>query len=357
MFTPFRLRSLELQNRVVVSPMCQYSAQDGTVNDWHLVHLGSRALGGAGLVIAEMTDVSPEGRITLGCSGLWRDEHTAAWKRVVEFVHDNSQAKIAIQLAHAGRKASAALGGGPLKEGAWQTVGPSAIAWSPTWPAPKEMDAKDIAKVIADFGAATKRALTAGFDLIELHMAHGYLLSSFLSPLSNQRKDAYGGSLAGRLKLPLEVLDAVRAVWPADKPISCRISAVDWKEGGQTIEDSVEVAKALKAHGCDIVDVSSGGTVPDAKITFGRLYQTPFSERIRMDAKVPTMTVGAIFSHGDANGILAAGRADLCLLARGHLYDPYFTVHAAAEQGWGVPWPEQYAAVQRFKGGRPGGKR
>ena len=281
MFIPYKLRELELPNRMVVSPMCMYSAEDGTPNDFHLVHLGSRAVGGAGLIIAEMTNISAEGRISYGCTGLYKDEHVEAWKRITDFVHVNSKAKIGVQLGHAGRKASTELlykGGEPLtpEKGAWETVAPSAIAYDEGWHTPKELDREGMLALIEDYRAATKRALAAGFDLVEVHMAHGYLLSTFISPLTNQRSDDYGGSLENRMRFPLEVLDAVRELWPAHLPVSVRISATDWKEGGNTPEESVEVARMLQAHGCDLVDVSAGGNIPDGDPIYGRMFQTPF---------------------------------------------------------------------------------
>lgn len=352
MFTPLRLRELLLPNRVVVSPMCQYSAEDGTPNDWHLVHLGSRAIGGAGLVIAEMTDVSREGRITPGCAGMYRPEHVAAWRRIVQFVHLHSEARIGLQLAHAGRKGSTRkMWEGidePLPEGNWPLLAPSALPYHPHSQVPRAMDRADMDGVRDDFVRAACMAAEAGFDLIELHFAHGYLLASFLSPLTNRRDDAYGGSLANRMRYPLEVFDAVRAAWPAARPISVRISGTDWMEGGFEPADAVELARALKARGCDIVDVSAGQTVPDARPVYGRLFQTPFSERVRLEAGIPTMTVGNIASYADVNSILAAGRADLCVLARAHLYDPYWTRHAAREQGVDVPWPDQYIPAKTF---------
>jgi len=352
MFIPLRLRELVLANRVVVSPMCQYSADDGTPNDWHLVNLGSRAVGGAGLVIAEMTDVSREGRISPGCTGMYKPEHVTAWKRVVDFVHAHSPARIALQLAHAGRKGSTRrLWEGidePLAEGNWPLISASAIPYFPHSQIPKAMDRADMERVQADFVKAASMAEAAGFDMLELHMAHGYLLASFVSPLTNTRTDAYGGTLDNRLCYPLAVFDAVRAVWPAARPISVKISATDWADGGVTPEESVEFARRLKAHGCDLVTVSTGQTVAHQHPAYGRLYQTPFSDRIRHEAGIATMTVGAVASYADVNSILAAGRADLCALARGHLYDPYWTRHAAWEQGFEVAWPDQYVSVKGF---------
>ncbi len=353
MFTPFKLRDLLLPNRVVVSPMCQYSADDGLVDDWHLVHLGSRAMGGAGLVIAEATGTSAEGRITPGCAGIYKPEHVPAWKRVTSFVHRHTGAKIGIQHAHAGRKSSTCIpwkGGydAPLPSGGWPIVAPSAIPWTPKNAVPREMDRRDMDRVRDDFVRSTRWAEEAGFDLLELHFAHGYLISTFLSALSNHRGDAYGGSMANRLRYPLEVLDAVRAAWPARKPLSVRISGTDWAAGGNSPAEAVEIAKALKEHGCDIVDVSAGGVVPHQEPTYGRLFQTPISERVRLEAGVPTMTVGAITSFGDVNSILVAGRADLCVLARAHLWDPYWTRHAAHDQGVPLEWPDPYKALERF---------
>jgi anthraniloyl-CoA monooxygenase len=358
MFTPFRLRALVLANRVVVSPMCQYSAEDGTPGDWHLVHLGSRAIGGAGLVMTEMTDVSREGRISPGCTGMYKPEHVTAWKRIVEFVHGSSAARIGIQLAHAGRKGSTRrLWDGidePLAEGNWPLISASAIPYFPYSQVPRAMDRSDMDGVRDDFVRAARMADEAGFDLLELHFAHGYLLASFLSPLTNRRDDEYGGSMVNRLRFPLEVFDAVRAAWPAAKPMSVRLSATDWKDGGMQPDDAVEVAQALRVHGCDIVDVSAGNTVPDQAPAYGRLFQTPFSDRIRHAAGIATMTVGAVASYADVNSILAAGRADLCVLARAHLYDPYWTRHAAREQGVELPWPDQYVSVASYvpRGGR-----
>ena len=352
MFTPLRLRDLLIPNRVVVSPMCQYSAEDGTIDDWHLVHLGSRAIGGAGLVITEMTDVSADGRITPGCAGMYTPAHAAAWKRLTTFVHKHSPAKMGMQLAHAGRKgATKRMWEGmdqPLAQGAWPLLSASAIPYLENSEVPQAMDGADMDQVKADFVRAAHLAEEAGFDLLEIHMAHGYLLASFLSPLTNNRTDDYGGSLQKRLRYPLEVFTAVRAAWPQQKPISVRISATDWAPGGTTPEDSVAIAKALREHGCDIVDVSAGQTVSWAKPAVGRLYQVPFSDRIRLEAGIPTMAVGAISSHADVNSILTAGRADLCVLARAHLFDPYWTRHAAQKQGFELPWPPQYSVLAGY---------
>jgi anthraniloyl-CoA monooxygenase len=351
MFVPFTLRGLKLDNRIAVSPMCMYQADDGTVNDFHLVHLGSRAIGGAGLVFAEMTNVSAEGRISPGCAGMYKPEHVQAWGKVVEYVHRHTSAKIAIQLAHAGRRASTALPWQgqniPPTEGGWETLAPSAISFCDTLPAPREMSHKDIARVVADFARAAQWSDEAGFDLVELHMAHGYLLSTFLSPLSNRRSDEFGGNLANRARFPLEVVRAVRAAW-STKPLSVRISAVDWSPGGTTMEQMIEFSGMLKEAGVDIIDVSTGNVVNVRRPTTGRLFQTPFSDQIRNQVKIPTMTVGKITSYGDINAILATGRADLCLLAKGHLRKPYFTRDAAEAQGYDLAWPRSYKSAKEF---------
>jgi len=352
LFTPFKLRGLELENRVVVSPMCQYSAEDGVPNDWHLVHLGSRAMGGAGLLFTEMTDVSREGRISPGCTGMYKPEHVPAWKRIVDFVHSGSRARIGMQLAHAGRKASTRLAwegmDEPLPDGNWPIYSASPIPWFPHSQVPREMTRADMDKVQDDFARAARMAEECGFDILELHFAHGYLISSFISPLSNVRKDAYGGSLENRMRFPLEVFDAVRKSWPEAKPISVRISATDWSTGGIGPADAVEVARMLKARGCDIIDVSAGQTVPHAKPVYGRQFQTPLAERVRIEAGIPTMAVGNISSYSDVNSILAAGRADLCVLARAHLWDPYWTRHAAHALGHHLPWPDPYSSLNRY---------
>ncbi|MEO7793998.1 MAG: bifunctional salicylyl-CoA 5-hydroxylase/oxidoreductase, partial [Thermoanaerobaculia bacterium] len=349
-FTPLQVRSVELANRIVVSPMCQYSATDGLVDDWHLVHLGSRAIGGAGLVIAEMTNVAPEGRISPGCAGLYRPEHRDAWKRIVDFVHRHSPAKIGVQLAHAGRKGSVRhpWNGAdvPLtdEEGRWETIGPSPDPFRPDWASPKAMDRSDMDRVLADFVRATEWAHEAEFDWLELHFAHGYLLSSFLSPLSNLRRDEYGGVLANRMRYPLEVFVAVRAAWPEVLPMSVRISATDWMTDGSgfTPDEAVIVARELKRLGCDLIDVSTAGNSPASKPDYGRMYQVPFAEKIRYEAGIPVMAVGAILDADHANTVLAAGRADLALMARPHLADPYLTLHAATRYGVDLPWPGQY---------------
>jgi anthraniloyl-CoA monooxygenase len=334
MFQPFRLRSLTLENRVVVSPMCQYSSQDGMPDDWHLVHYGARAIGGAGLMFTEMTDVSRDARISPGCAGLYTDEHEAAWKRIVDFVHAQSKTKFCLQLGHAGRKGATKLMwegiDEPLEKGAWPIISASPLPYFPHSAVPREMTRADMDAVIADFVAVTKRADGAGFDMLEMHAAHGYLLASFISPLTNLRTDEYGGSLENRLRFPLEVFRAKRAVWPDEKPMSVRISATDWADGGLTGDDAVEVARAFADAGCDLIDVSSGQTVADAVPIYGRMYQTPFSDQIRNEAGLATMCVGAITTADQINTIIAAGRADLVALARPHLVDPAFTMKAAA---------------------------
>jgi anthraniloyl-CoA monooxygenase len=352
MFHRFRLRELELANRIVVSPMDMYSAVDGAVGDFHLVHLGSRGIGGAGLVMTEMICVSAEGRITPGCGGLYRDGHITGWQRIVDFVHAHGRAKIGAQLGHSGRKGATKLmwegNDEPLEAGAWPIIAPSPLPYLEHSQVPREMTTGDMARVRDEFVAAALRAEACGFDLLELHMAHGYLLSSFLSPLTNRRTDGYGGDLAGRARFPLEVLDACRAVWPAHKPTSVRISATDWVPGGFGGDDAVALAALLREHGCDIVDVSTGQVSPDQRPAYGRSYQTPFADRIRNEVGMPTMAVGAISSYDDVNTIVLAGRADLCALARPHLYDPYWTHHAAAEQGYrGDPWIVQYRSGRR----------
>jgi anthraniloyl-CoA monooxygenase len=350
MFHPFRLRELELPNRVVVSPMDMYAALDGAVGDFHLVHLGSRGIGGAGLVMTEMVCVSAQGRITPFCGGLYRDDHIPGWRRIVEFVHAHGSARIGCQIGHSGRKgATKVLWEGdhvPIDE-PWELLAPSPEPYFADGPVPSEMDRAAMDDVRDEFVAATRRADAAGFDLLEIHMAHGYLLSSFLSPLTNRRTDEYGGELTQRARFPLEVFDACRAVWPADKPTSVRISATDWYPGGFTGEDAVRLARLLAAHGCDLVDVSTGQVWPEQRPAYGRSYQTPFADRIRHEAGIATMAVGAISSHEDVNTIVLSGRADLCALARPHLYDPYWTLHAAADQGHELPWIVNYLSGAR----------
>jgi len=355
MFQPFRLRDLELVNRVVVSPMDMYVAEDGLPGDFHLVHLGGKALGGAGLVMTEMVCVSADGRITPGCTGIYTDAQAGQWRRITEFVHRESQAKIGIQLGHSGRKGSTRLMwegmDQPLPAGNWPVVGPSPLPYRPgVSQVPHELTVAELDVIRQQFADAAARAGQAGFDLLELHCAHGYLLSSFISPLTNQRRDGYGGSLDGRLRYPLEVLAAIRAVWPSGKPVSVRISATDWLDGGITAEDSVEIARAFAAAGADIIDVSTGQVSAEERPAFGRSYQTPFADRIRNETGIPTMAVGIISSYDDVNSLLLAGRADLCVLGRAHLYDPNWTLHAAAEQGYtgpGAVWPQPWQAGAR----------
>ncbi len=348
MFTPYRLREMELVNRVVVSPMSMYSARDGLIGDFHFVHYGARAQGGAGLLFTEMTDVAPEARITPGCAGLWNDAHTAAWKRVVDFVHRETQAKICLQLGHAGPKGSTKVAwegmDEPLEEGGWEVIGPSPVPWSPRNPVPREMTRADMKRVIAQFVAATERAIEAGFDMIELHAAHGYLLSAFITPLTNKRTDEYGGSLENRLRFPLAVFRAMRAVWPEEKPMSVRISAHDWVgDEGVTPDEAVRIAQAFMAAGADIIDVSAGQTSRRAQPIYGRMFQTPFADQIRNEAEVPTIAVGNIYDIDHVNSILAAGRADLVALARPHLMDPYWTLRAAAQMHYHeAPVPKPY---------------
>ncbi len=348
MFTPFRLRGMSLANRVVVSPMDMYSAEDGTPGAFHYVHFGGLAFGGAGLIFSEMACVSREGRITPGCAGLYKPDHPAAWKRIIDFVHEQSDAKFALQLGHCGAKGSTRLAWDgmdePLDAGNWPLIAPSALPFYAHGQTPREMTRDDMDATTADFIAATGMAEAAGADMIELHMAHGYLLSSFITPVSNRRTDEYGGSLDNRLRYPLEVFDAVRAVWPEDKPISVRISATDWVGAdGITGADAVAVALAFKARGCDLIDVSAGQTTPAAEPVYGRMFQTPFAEQVRNEAEIPTIAVGNITTWDQVNTILAAGRADLVALARPHLVNPHFTLQAAAFYGWeGQRWPNPY---------------
>jgi anthraniloyl-CoA monooxygenase len=347
MFTPFRLRDLTLSNRVVVSPMAMYSCSDGTPDDFYLVHLGSHAHGGAGLVFTEMTCVAPDARITPGCAGMYLPEHRDAWRRIVSYVHTRTPAKIGLQLGHAGPKGSTQLGwedsDEPLAEGNWPLIAASAIPYGPRNQTPRPMTRADMDRVLADFVRAASWGEECGFDWLELHCAHGYLLSSFLCPLTNRRNDEYGGSLENRCRYPLEVFRALRAVWPAHKPMSVRISAHDWAPGGNTPDDAVVIARLFKKAGADLIDVSSGQTTRDARPVYGRMYQTPFADRIRNEVAIATMAVGAIFEPDHVNSIIAAGRADLCALARPHLADPYWTLHAAAQLGYStMPWPRQY---------------
>lgn len=347
LFAPLELGNITLPNRIVVSPMCQYSSEDGFANDWHLVHLGSRGVGGSGLVITEATAVTPEGRISPGDLGLWKDEHIAPLKRIVDFLH--GQGTLAgIQLAHAGRKASMRvpwMGESPAtaEEGGWDDVlAPSAIAFSSNYKQPRALDEAGIQRIIESFATAAKRALRAGFDVIELHAAHGYLLHEFLSPLSNQRTDKYGGQLDNRMRLLVNVVDAVREVWSREKPLFVRISATDWAEGGWNLQSSITLAAQLRLRNVDLVDVSSGGLVPGVRIPVGPGYQTHFSEQIRRNTGVLTGTVGMITEAAQADHILRTGQADLVLMAREFLRDPYWALHAADDLGHKIAWPVQY---------------
>jgi anthraniloyl-CoA monooxygenase len=352
MFAPFRLRDMWVPNRVVVSPMAQYSALDGVPNDWHLVHYGSRALGGAGLVFVEMTCVSPEGRITPGCTGLWNEAQMLAFRRLAEFVHAHSGARLCMQIGHSGRKGSTQLGWEqmdwplPEEDGRrnWPLLAPSPLPYREgVNQVPREMSRADMDEVTAQFARSARLAEQAGYDMLELHMAHGYLLASFLSPITNRRTDAYGGSLANRMRWPMEVFEATRAVWPSRKPMSVRLSATDWIPGGLVAADTVQIAAALKAAGCDLVDVSTGQTDPVSRPVYGRMYQATFSEQIRLEVGIATMAVGAVTTADQVNTLLLSGRADLVALARPHLADPYFTLRAAADADFrGIGWPVQY---------------
>ncbi|MFZ6748294.1 bifunctional salicylyl-CoA 5-hydroxylase/oxidoreductase [Undibacterium sp. Ren11W] len=350
MLTPFKLRSVLLKNRIVVSPMAQYSAIDGLAGDYHLVHLGARAMGGAGLVFAEMTCVSAEARITPACPGLYLPAHTQAWRRIVDFVHTHTDARIALQLGHAGAKGSTRPANEgidlPLVDGNWPLISASPQQYLPgISQTARAASRADLDKVLNDFVRATKAAALAGFDWLELHCAHGYLLSSFISPLTNQRDDEYGGSLDNRCRFPLQVFKAIRAVWPAEKPISVRISAHDWVAGGITPDDAVQIARRFKEAGADMIDCSSGQVSKQEQPVYGRMFQTPFADRIRNEAQIPTIAVGSIFEADHANSIIAAGRADLCAIARPHLADPAWTLHEAAKLGFSeIAWPQQYLA-------------
>jgi 2,4-dienoyl-CoA reductase-like NADH-dependent reductase (Old Yellow Enzyme family) len=346
LFSAFRLRGLELRNRVVMSPMCQYSSSDGFPNDWHVVHLASRAVGGVGLVLTEATAVSPEGRISPADAGIWSDEQAAAWARIAALVRSRGAA-VGVQLAHAGRKASTHVpwrGGKelPRADGGWQTVAPSAIRFTQDYPQPRELTSGEIRQVVDDFAAAARRALRAGFECVEIHSAHGYLLHQFLSPLSNERDDAYGGSLENRMRLVLEVALAVRETWPKQLPLLVRISASDWAEGGWDLEQSVELCRSLRDAGVDLVDCSSGGLVAHAKIVLGPGYQVPFAAAIRERAGIATGAVGLITEPAQAEAIVAGGQADVVLLARALLRDPYWPLHAAKALGVEAAWPVQY---------------
>lgn len=355
MFTPYTLRGLTLKNRVVVSPMAQYSCVDGTPDDYYLVHLGSRAHGGAGLVFTEMVCVSADARISPGCAGMYRDAHRAAWRRIVDYVHARTSAKIALQLGHAGPKGSTQRGwedadeplpetGDPLTgERNWPLIAPSPIAYGPRNQVPRAMTRADMDRVKADFVHAARWGAECGFDWLELHCAHGYLLSAFICPLTNRRTDEYGGSIENRCRYPLEIFRALRAVWPQDRPMSVRISAHDWAPGGNTPDDAVAIARLFKEAGADLIDVSTGQTTREATPVYGRMYQTPFADRIRNEVGIATMAVGAIFEPDHVNSIIMAGRADLCAIARPHLADPYWTLHAAAQLGYAdIEWPVQY---------------
>ena len=351
LFDPLTCRTLTFRNRIFVSPMCQYSSTDGMPTDWHLVHLGSRAVGGGGLVMAEATAVTPEGRISPGDMGIWSDAHTQAFQRITNFIREQG-AVPAIQLAHAGRKASTATpweGGEPvgLNHGGWQPIGPSPIAFAPGHPIPRQMTLADITGVIEAFRQATNRSLGAGFQVIEQHMAHGYLLHEFLSPLSNQRTDDYGGSLENRMRLPLAVTAAVRAVWPEKFPLFVRISATDWKEGGWDLDQSVVLCQKLKELGVDLIDCSSGGLVHDAKIGVGPGFQVPFAERIRREVGIATGAVGLVTRPEQAEEIVTSGKADVVLLAREFLRNPYWPLHAAHTLGVDIAWSKQYARAKR----------
>ncbi len=352
MFTPYSLREMRLDNRVAVSPMCMYSAKEGVPGEFHFVHYGSLALGGAGLLFTEMTCVSPDARITPGCAGLWNDAQGEAWTRIVSFAHRSGPAKVALQLGHAGRKGATKLAWEgadmPLDEGAWDLVAPSPLPYiAGVSRTPRAIDRAGMDLVRDQFVAATRRGAQCGFDMLELHAAHGYLLSSFLSPITNRRTDEYGGDVDGRCRFPLEVFRAMRDVWPSERPMSVRISAHDWVEGGMTPEEATEVARRFRDAGADIIHVSSGQVSPDEAPVYGRMFQVPLSDRIRNEARVPTIAVGNIFEADHVNTIIGAGRADLCALARPHLSDPHWTLHAAAEQGFrGAAWPKPYEAAR-----------
>lgn len=349
LFSPIKFRGLELANRIVVSPMCQYNSEDGSANDWHLMHLGQFSLGAAALVMTEMTNVSPEGRITHKCAGMYSDVNEAAMKRVIDFCRKYGVAKLGVQLAHAGRKGSTQLpaaGGQPLKpeEGAYETIAPSALPYAPGWHTPRAMTKADIERIVNAFAESTKRVLRIGYDLVELHGGHGYLIHQFLSPLSNQRKDDYGGSLENRMRFPLQVFAAMRAAWPADRPMGVRISATDWVDGGWNIEESVVFSRELKKLGCDYIDCSSGALDPRQQLPLAPGYQVPFAERIRKDAGIPTIAVGLITSPRQCEEIVSSGKADMVCLARGAMWNPRFAWHAAEELGADAPYAPKYMA-------------
>ncbi len=349
LFSPIKLRGLELANRIVVSPMCQYNSEDGSATDWHLMHLGQFSLGAAGLVMTEMTNVSPEGRITLNCAGMYTDAQEKGMKRVIDFCRKYGVAKHGVQLAHAGRKGSTQLpaaGGKPLKpdEGAFETLAPSALPYAPDWPAPRAMTKSDIERIINAFAESTKRVLRVGYDLIELHGGHGYLIHQFLSPLSNRRTDEYGGSLENRMRFPLQVFAAMRAVWPSDRPMGARISAADWVDGGWDIDETVVLARELKKLGCDYVDCSSGGLDPGQKVPFAPGYNASFAERVRKEADIATMVVGLIASPRLCEDIIGSGKSDFVCLARGAMWNPRFAWHAAEELGAETAYAPKYRA-------------
>jgi anthraniloyl-CoA monooxygenase len=352
MFAPFKIREMEVENRITVSPMAMYSAVDGTPNDFHFVHYGERAMGGAGLLFTEMTCVSPEGRISPGCTGMWNEDHVAAWKRIVDFVHGHSKTKICLQLGHSGAKGSTKLGWEgndvPLDEGNWPVMAASDVPWSPVNQVPRPLTRADMDVVREQFVAAVRMGIECGFDMIELHAAHGYLISSFLTPLQNTRTDEYGGSLENRLRYPLEVFAAMREAWPADRPMSVRISATDWAgDQGITPDESVRIAEAFAQAGADLIDVSAGQTWTGAQPVYGRMFQTPFADKLRNEAKLATMAVGNIYEPDHANSILAAGRADLVALARPHQIDPFWTLRAAAALDYrDIHVPPQYLTGQ-----------
>lgn len=358
LFSPFKLRSVELANRIVVAPMCQYSASDGTVGDWHLMHLGQFAVSGAGAIFVEATGVEPEGRITPGCVGLYSDDNEEALARVLHFCRGNGPARLGIQLAHAGRKASSRVpwkGGTPLpaEEGAWQTVAPSAIPFAGNWHTPQALDGAGLKRVKAAFVQAAERARRLGFDMIEVHAAHGYLLHQFLSPISNRRTDSYGGSPENRMRFPLEVFEAVRGVWPEDRALGVRFSATDWIEGGWDLEGSIAFAQALKQRGCDFVDVSSGGLSPAQQIVNGAGYQTGFAAEVRRATGLATIAVGRITDPVQAETILRTGQADMVALARGMLFDPRWPWHAAVTLGGQATFPPQYQRAHPSLIGEP----
>jgi 2,4-dienoyl-CoA reductase-like NADH-dependent reductase (Old Yellow Enzyme family) len=356
LFSPITLRGLTLPNRVVVSPMCQYNSDNGSANDWHLMHLGGFSLGCSGLVICEMTDVTPIGRITPKCAGMWSDENEAALKRVHDFCRTYGVAKLGVQLAHAGRKgptATPAAGGKPIlskEEGGWTPEAPSALPFDTGWPVPHAMTKDDIKRCIGEFVASTKRVERIGFDLIELHGAHGYLLHQFMSPLSNRRTDEYGGSLENRIRFPLEVFRAVRAAWPQQKPLGIRVSATDWVDGGWTLDETLVLARELKKLGCDYIDVSTGGLDPRQKIPLAPGFQVPFADKVKRQTGIPTMTVGLIAGYRQAEDILAAGKSDFICIARGAMWDPRWAWHAAEELGAETPYaPKMMRCQPKFR--------